>query len=139
LRCRCYNSTQLTLLNLTFNAKLRRPTVRDGDWSLRNCELELTNRSWAIALPFVPLSIRIGLDRNDIDFDNSDDNKLCLKTLQGHPFEPMVNDQTPHAKSFFVIDIDGTIDESDSHLLESLWWPIDKLKGTIFASLHSLA
>jgi hypothetical protein len=112
---------RLTLFNLTLNGKLSRPTVRDGDWSLRNCELELTNRSWAIALPFIPLSICIGLDRNDIDFDNCDDNKLCLKTLQGHPFEPMVNDQTPHTKSFLSINIDGTTDESDGHLLESLW------------------
>ncbi|MCU7844084.1 MAG: gamma-glutamylcyclotransferase [Candidatus Thiodiazotropha sp. (ex Monitilora ramsayi)] len=125
LRCRLYNGTQLTLLNLNFIAKLRRPKIREGDWSVINSTIDLTTKTWAIALPFVPLSIRIPLQKDDLDRNNSDQGKLRLSTIQGHDFQPQFTEETADAKSFLVINIEGTIDDSDGHLMESLWWTIN--------------
>ncbi|MCU7851511.1 MAG: gamma-glutamylcyclotransferase [Candidatus Thiodiazotropha sp. (ex Monitilora ramsayi)] len=125
LRCRLYNGTRLTLLNLNFIAKLRRPKVREGDWSLINSTIDLSTQTWAIALPFVPLSVRIPLDKDDLDMDKSTNNKLILKHIQNHPFLDEFNKENTQAKSFLVINIEGTIDDSDGHLMESLWWPIE--------------
>ncbi|MCU7812176.1 MAG: hypothetical protein KZQ77_13195, partial [Candidatus Thiodiazotropha sp. (ex Notomyrtea botanica)] len=47
LRCRLYNGTRLTLLNLNFIAKLRRPKIREGDWSLINSTIDLYTKTWA--------------------------------------------------------------------------------------------
>ena len=124
LRCRLYNGTQLTLLNLNFIAKLRRPKIREGDWSVINSTIELTTKTWAIALPFVPLSIRIPLQKDDLNLNNSDEGKLRLSTIQGHDFQPQFTEETADVKSFLVINIEGTIDDSDGHLMESLWWTI---------------
>ncbi|MCU7807522.1 MAG: gamma-glutamylcyclotransferase [Candidatus Thiodiazotropha sp. (ex Semelilucina semeliformis)] len=129
LRCRLYNGTRLTLLNLNFIAKLRRPKIREGDWSLINRTINLLPMTWAIALPFVPLSIRIPLDKDDLDMEKSTESKLILKQVQSHSFLDELNEANNNAKSFLVINIEGTIDDSDGHLMESLWWPIDDRSG----------
>jgi hypothetical protein len=132
LRCRLYNATPLTLLNLKFNAKLRRPIIKDHDWLLKNKTINLATQSWAVALPYVPLSIRIALNRaKDLDIDyreeSESDKPLLLKRIQGHKFFPKIqdpNNKAKNAKSFLVINIEGAIDEADKSLIESLWWPI---------------
>jgi hypothetical protein len=132
LRCRFYNATPLTLLNLKFSAKLRRPVIMAHDWLLKNKTITLSTPSWAVALPFVPLSVRIALDRAaDLDINYADSNgtdrPLRLKSIQGHACHPLIEDaqsEAANAKSFLVINIEGAIDEADKNLIESLWWPI---------------
>jgi len=131
LRCRLYNATKLTLLNLNFNAKLRHPRLYDADWSLKNETLTLGAKNWSIALPYVPLTIRVPLLKADVEFNEQSPQQISLKKIQSNDFVPIVKNSNHEPKSFIVINVEGRIVNSDQSMVESLWWPIADKEETL--------
>jgi hypothetical protein len=119
---RVYNSTQLEIIDINFDAYLRVPEGSGATARTPNRQLKIVEhrKTWPVAIPFVPFSVCIRLDHSDV-IPTKEGHELG--SIQGHQLTADDSSGT----SFLVLIIRAKTPEVDSEIVETHWFRLSKI------------
>jgi cation transport regulator ChaC len=119
---RIYNSTMLEIVDIEFSAYLRVPSLRaKGARTVPNTSINIDEgrEAWPIAIPFVPYSVHITLDTNDIE-QGEDREKKTLRAIQSTSIAPQPANGA--GQTFLVLIVKGKRPELGTDIVETHWF-----------------
>lgn len=117
MNIRLYNATKLEVVQITFAAHLRVPQFQpNGSAHVvpnKQITIDQGREHWPIAIPFVPYTVKITLQDNDVDESGS---RPRLVSIHGVPLRPV------SGHTFFVLSLTAQAPEFGSTISETHWF-----------------
>jgi cation transport regulator ChaC len=114
---RIYNSTLLQIVDIEFSAYIRVPKGKNGIRSVPNSGIEIDKdrNKWPIAIPFVPFSVNITLDPDDVDPAGK-----VLRAIKSKTITPLP--MGSGGATFLVLIVRGKRPELGTDIIETHWF-----------------